>query len=477
MTTLRDYQAKAVADTVAHWRAGVRSVLIVAPTGAGKTVIAADMIRRLHGGGKRVLFVAHRRELVRQTIETLGRVVPIHDISGIGPGLTYSPMSPITVATIQSLLQRSGTVPVDAIVLDEAHHYVADDWSTLTAAYPDARILGVTATPERTDGRPLGDMFDQLVETVGYTRLIDDGHLVPCRVYQPAGALAGGSLAQSPVTAYQRHGGGGRAFCYVGSVGYAKALADEFTAAGIPASYITAGTSGADRDSRLSRFRDGALRVLVNVYTLTEGVDVPAASVCIIASTCSHVTGYLQRAGRVLRPHPGKTHGVLIDLVGASLMHGLPTEDRVYSLDGDGIRRLAPLPIKQCPMCGLSDAGVPRVCPSCGYEYPVSARPAPVIHDEELRAVYDGANTPKPAKRRELKRLLSIDRPRAVAAARLAYIDLFDEAPDLSRVDKKTKKKEYMELLNYARARRHNVGSAAWEYKRTFGVWPRRLRE
>ena len=459
---LRPYQSTAVAAVREAWRS-VRAVLLVAPTGSGKTVMFAHVIR-----DTRALVIVHRRELVTQA----ARAVPGSGI--IAPGYP-STASPVQVATVQTLLARGTRPPADVIVLDEAHHYAADDWRQLAAAYPAARVLGVTATPQRADGRPLGDVFERLIVAAQYPDLLRDGHLTACRVFQPREVAASG-LECHPVDAYERHAEASQAFVFCGTVAFAKQLADEFTARGTRAVCITAKTPKAERDYMLGRFAAGAVRVVTNVGTMTEGVDIPAARTVILASSIGHVGGYLQRVGRVLRPHPSKPDAIVIDLSGATLQHGMPTEARHYSLDGTAIARTSPTPLRVCRECGATVEAWIVKCPLCGYVHVPPPVAGPRIYDRELRMVFAGVDTAADAKQREYARLRAVATSRGWSVGWVVreYRKLFNEAPRLDDVTPDEKRAELARLRELAAAKGYKPGFAAVRYKEAFGVWPRR---
>ena len=466
----RHYQTTAVDSVFDHWNNGVRSVLVVAPTGAGKTVMIVMAIRRLRATKRRALVVVHRRELVTQASEKLREVFGSLDVGVIAPGHDYSPFAPIQVGTVQTLLAKKALPDVEVVVFDEAHHFLADDWGKLGEHYSKARCLGVTATPERSDGRALGDMFDQLVVTTSYSELIAEGFLVSCRVFRPPETL-GSDLAQHPLQAYQNYGEGSGGFIFASSVATANELAGDFRAAGVSAEAITAKTPPVDRAAIMRRLKSGETLIGSNVYTLTEGVDVPAARVCILARGCNHVSPFLQMVGRVLRPAPGKADAILLDLSGATLKHGLPTEARIYSLKGKGITRTAQDPLRNCPMCGATMLASVRACIACGFVPPVAARKMPKIHDVALQAVWDGANTPQPAKDRELDRLRlhASGGGYSVGWVVKEYRRLFDEPPQMTPDEQRS---ELRKLQALGAAKGYKRGFASSRFKEMFGGWP-----
>jgi superfamily II DNA or RNA helicase len=331
VTDLRPYQARAVEQIRAAWDAGAERVLCVAPTGSGKTVIGAAAT-----AGLDALWLAHRRELVAQ--------------------------APGRATTVQALLDGHRP-PAEVLVLDEAHHYAAGApaWLAVASSYP--RILGLTATPQRADGSALGDLFERLVVAAHYSELIAGGWLVRARVYRPPEELEG--LAQRPEAAWRQWAQGRRGFLFFSRVDDAREAADA-----LPEALAVWGEQAPEeRDAALAAFREGTVTALCNVAVLTEGVDVPEASACLLACGCDHAGSYLQRVGRVLRPAPGKTDAIVVDLPGVSHRWGLPDEDRMYSLEGRPIRaKLEPL--TTCQVCGSTYPSADGACPDCGWQRP-----------------------------------------------------------------------------------------------------------
>lgn len=452
MLKLRDYQEKAVAGVNLMWETGDRCVCLVAPTGSGKTVMGQALAAQF----AHPLWICHRRELVNQAQARLGPSVQ--------------------VVTVQKLL-RSGDRPTgDALILDECHHMVSEEWGKVAAHYDSQPVVGLTATPERSDGRPLGDMFSNMVVAATYSELIEAGHLVPARVFRPKESLPSGQLAKDPIDAYREHGNNGQGFLYVGRVPHAIEQAEIFNAAGIGTAAIVATTPKNERDEIFADFAAGGRQILSNVYTLTEGVDVPEASVCILARRCSHQSIFLQMAGRVLRPAPGKEVATVIDLSGITHIHGLPTEDRIYSLKGTAIRTKTQ-GVKDCPECGVVVLPHVLVCPECGYEWPPpDPEPEkPIFYDLELEEVYAGADTKRSAKQKEWSRLVNmcVNRDWGLYWALKEYRKLFPgERPQFTLEEKAY---EYKNLIRFAAKKGYKRGWASHRYKGTFGVWPRGL--
>jgi len=416
MKPLRPYQERAIADVQGAWETA-RSVCLVAPTGAGKTRMGEELVS---DPAARVVWVAHRRELIQQAADRLRERFGTSAVGVIMPGKYESPTARIQVATIQTLLARSKRPPATHLVLDEAHHYVATEWTQIAEGYQRAKVVGLTATPERGDGEPLGDVFERLVVAASYSELVADKFLVPARVHRPKVSL-GSDLAQDPLAAWLKCAEGSRTFVFCARVAIATDLAQRFRDAGVPAATVEANTPKAERDDILKRFRRGTLRVLTNVNALTEGVDVPEARTVVLARAFGHVGGYLQAVGRVLRAAEGKPDAILVDLTGCSIAHGLPTADRTYSLRGRAI--------------------------SGGVEVGGSARApfAQTVKGLELEMVARGA-------------LVDMDAPVLVAAR---------------PVDEAARRAEYVRLLSVAKKHRIRDGFAAAQFHEKFGEWPK----
>jgi superfamily II DNA or RNA helicase len=474
MQPLRDYQDRAIRGVCRSWESGKRRVLLCSPTGSGKTRMGEELVTLELQRGGRVLWVCHRIELVRQAADRL-RAAGMH-VGIVGPGEPWEPDAPVQVATIQSLAARGLFPAATLFVWDEAHHANAEEWAKVAGHYSGVRHAGLTATPERQDGKPLGDMFDDLVVAAQYSELLAAGHLVQCKVFQPP-EIFGNGLAQDPLVALQRYAPeGSRGFVFNASVALANETAEKFTAAGIATQPISFKTPGWQRAMFLEQFAQKKLAYLTNQNVLTEGVDVPDAQVCMLASACSHVSGFLQKVGRVLRPSKDKPHAIVIDLSGATLIHGMPTEDRIYSLEGKGIKRTSVAPMKSCPKCGATILAAYPVCPECSYEFPKKARSGPRIYDLALVEVYAGAETPEDAKRREYKRLRALQKSRGFSLYFVvkSYRDLFGEAPTIDDATDAERHEELKRLNALAASKGFKAGFAKVRYKQLFGQWPAR---
>lgn len=394
--TLRPYQDELIAGAREQIRLGKQSVLIVAPTGAGKTALAAFMLGTASGRGKRCWFMVHRRELVTQSSRTFDKVGIPHGIISAGFGQT--PKALVQIASVQTLARRLDSVPApDMIVWDECHHIASESWAAIFSRFPDAVHVGLTATPCRLDGRGLGDWFTTIVEGPTTAWLIEHGFLSPYKLFAPSTPDMAGvksragdwatadvadrmdkpSITGDAIQHYQKLCNGARAIVFAANIEHSQHVAAQFQAAGYPSAHLDGKTDRAVRDRLLSDFSLGKIRVISNVDLFGEGFDVPAIEAAILLRPTQSTGLYLQQVGRALRTSEGKTHAVILDHAGNALRHGLPDEIREWNLDAkpkSKRERDADIPkIKQCDQCFAVHEPAPS-CPNCGYEYPVQSR-------------------------------------------------------------------------------------------------------
>lgn len=388
VSTLRPLQVAALAKLRALFAAGCTRGLLVAPTGFGKTVMITEITKghlaRIADG--RALIVVHRRELVRQTVAKL-RASGLH-VGVVQADTETDESAPVIVASLATLIARGVRPKATLVLWDEAHHCPAVSFQKVFVSYADALHIGVTATPQRSDGKPLGDMFEALIEAATIRQLTAEGWLVPSEILAPADVRA--DLSMHPVAAYQKHTPGRAAVVFASSVAHARQLADEFNAAGIRAACVDGETDDEIRDGVLARFEAGELDVISNCFVLTEGWDCPRADVCILARAPENVGTFLQMVGRVLRPAPDKRIATVIDLRGAVHLHGLPDEERAWSLDGPACRRTEAITaLRRCTEC-LAIFRPQVACPRCGARHEVIEKiPRVLKRAEKLERLND----------------------------------------------------------------------------------------
>lgn len=359
----RPYQRTAVQQVLDLHRKGRLELLLHLPTGSGKTVIAALLLETLLprlGAQSKVLFIAHRKELLDQTAATLAQQMPDVQVSIEQGKRTASLDAQIIIASIQSLVRRKDAYPADqfsVIICDECHRALAPSWQDVINHFHDRRtgstlLLGMTATPRRTDGRSAGALFDTVAYAISKPELQDLGYLVPVqywsvrtdlhldRVKMSGGDFQVASLSAIMNTdtvrglalrAWQEKARGKKTLGFCASVAHAHQMAEDFTVAGYRAAVIDGRTR--NRDEILETFRAGGLDVLFNYGVLTEGFDDPAIECLLMTRPTTSPLVYDQCMGRGLRPHPGKRFCTVIDIVdrtthqlqyGASELAGLP---------------------------------------------------------------------------------------------------------------------------------------------------------
>ncbi len=416
--SLRPFQATGVAEIRGSYMAGHRRVLFVLPTGGGKTYTFVHIAERAAIRGNRVCILVHRQELVDQTSHSLHAIGCNHGI--IASGYRQDLRQGVQVASVQTLARRLHTIPADffqLLIVDEAHHAVAGTWAKVLAAMPQAHILGVTATPERLDGRGLDDQFDVLILGPDAAWLTEQGYLVPARVFAPQGLdlsgvkrfdtkkgkndseviLRQGQAMGDAVTHYRRtiepeHNGTAIAFCV--SVAHADAMAQAFRAQGVAAAMLDGTMDRGHRRRLINDLGAGVLKVLTSCDIVSEGTDIPSVTGAILLRPTDSLGLHLQQVGRVLRPCPGKSHAIVNDHVGNTLRHGLPTDPQPWTLEGRTKRgkRAASdaLPIRVCPTCFITLPSAVLTCPDCGHTIESARRELVTVEGtlEELPASF-----------------------------------------------------------------------------------------
>ena len=402
---LRDYQQRGVEQIRAAFQTGFRAPLYQCPTGGGKTHDFTYIT--YHGAklGTRICIVVHRRELWKQASKSLEEYGVPHGI--IAPGHPRTEHI-VQVASIQTLVRRKG-YDFDLLILDEAHHAVSETYSTLFSQYPNAAILGVTATPCRMSGRGLGTVFDHLIVGPSVRELVDSGYLARPKVYAPSNIdvsklkSTGGdynkeelaalidkrSITGCAVEHYKRLADGLPTIVFCASVEHAEHVAEDFRAAGYRFESVDGSMPTELRDSRIAGLANGRLNGITSCELISEGLNVPGVACAILLRPTKSLTVYLQQVGRALRPYPGKTCAIILDHVGNVFRHGVPDADREWSLE-EGIKKRTGLvddvPTRQCDVC-FAVHPLARKCPECGYIYPVATVAPPKTVEGELKLV------------------------------------------------------------------------------------------
>ena len=359
MTELRSYQNDVLAEVDQVVGTGKRHIIVVAPTGAGKTIVASAIIEAAQSNSQHVLVLAHTREIIKQTSAKLFDNGIDHGI--IQAGFMSRPDEPVQIASVQTLWTRAMRTnrmelpAADLLMIDEAHHCPASTYRKIIDAYPQAVLIGLSATPCSGDGRGLGGIFDVIVECPQVAELIEQKYLVRTRVFAPVepdlkgvetrvGDYVESQLAERMdrtnlvgdiVSHWHRYGEMRKTVCFAVNVQHSLHIRDEFIKSGVRAAHVDGSMPKPERDAVLARLASGDVDIITNCMVLTEGWDMPEVSCCILARPTRKMGLYRQMVGRVLRPAPGKVNAVVLDHSGAVFRHGF-VEDRVdWTLDPD----------------------------------------------------------------------------------------------------------------------------------------------
>jgi superfamily II DNA or RNA helicase len=372
-----------------------RRVLLQAPTGSGKTVLASFITAETFSRGQSTYFNCHRAELLRGTSNTFRKYdIPHGFIASDYPASSAL----VNVCSIDTLKNRLAVTPEPRVCLwDEAHHLGAAGWTAIMEAWPNALHIGLSATPWRLDGSGLNDQFDELVPGPSTAWLIEQGHLSEYEMFAPtAPNMKGAKRARGDFAAkdasermeipkrtgdiikhWRLHAEGKRTIGFAVNRADSMMIVDRFNAAGIPAAHLDGTTPKGERKRIIEAFVAGAILVLFNVALFDEGFDLAAiAGVedltidCLIdAAPTMSLSRVLQRWGRVLRrkPYPA----IILDHAGNSARHGFPDDERVWSLEGREKGTAAndngPPPPITCTGCFRQiKRPLPECCPSCG---------------------------------------------------------------------------------------------------------------
>ena len=392
---LREYQVKTISKTANSLRKGKQSPLLVLPTGAGKTVIFSEISKRAVQKNNNVLILVHRRELIKQASKKLADIKVPHGIIAAG----FKPSThQIQVASVQTIVRRlkSTSFKPALIIIDEAHHSVAGSWKKVLDHFPNAKRIGVTATPCRLSGEGLREMFDDLILGPTVKKLVKAGFLSPHKVFgapqkinfkkvkMRGGDYATDQLAEEMLKAditgdavkqYQKHANNLPAIAFCVNVEHAESVKTKFNNSGIAADIITGSMNTDDRDQVINGLSTGKIQVLVSIEVVSEGFDLSSVSCAILLRKTASLGLYLQQVGRVLRPQENKT-AIVLDHVGNTITHGFIDDPKNWSLDAPKKSRKnqekAPA-VQTCKQCFATYSPQPT-CPECGYFAPIKTR-------------------------------------------------------------------------------------------------------
>lgn len=437
LPTLRPYQEKLVAETYSQWDKGVQFVAMVSSTGSGKSMTLTAIVAKERDRGQYVLVLAHRRELITQLSDTMGRMEIRHQVIAANKvvrfaakqsmenhGVNYvDPNARVMVASVQSMreakiadLAKLGNKLT--VVQDEFHHATkkSKTWGGVLTPLLNAgaRGLGPTATPCRADGQGLSrgtdGYADVIVEGPSMRWLIDNGYLSQYKIYCPPTDLRLDNVETSKTTGdykekelkaeigrshivgdivshYLKICPGKRGITFTVGVDTAEEVAEEYRKRGVPAVALSGRNADEERVQAIRDLKSGKILQIVNDSLIGEGVDIPAVEVVSFARPTQSYALYAQMFGRALRPFEGKSHAIIIDAVSNVMRHGLPDAPREWSLDRRERRtgKSEPSTVRVCTACAAVYERFLDACPDCGEPVPKPAdRSGPVQVDGDL---------------------------------------------------------------------------------------------
>jgi len=411
MISLYPFQDKLVNQLRGAIRKGHKRILLVSPTGSGKTVMFAYLVSRMASKGVRSNIMVHRQELLEQVGATLDNFNAEH--SYIAASEDYDPEPLTHVSSVFSLVRRLKKTPVPKYAInDEAHHCIdgstwancLDHWQQIN---PGLITIGVTATPTRLSGEGLGKRFDTMIVGPGVGELIADGYLSRYKIFAPPQQLdtsslhmRGGDYAKDEVEGlvnkpsitgnavahYRKYLNGAPAVAFCVSRKHAHQVAEDFQAAGFRSACIDGTMKKQDRKQMVTDFGNGQLNVMTSCQLINEGFDCPGMFGAILLSPTESEAKCLQEYGRTLRKYPGKEFAYILDHVGNSARHGLPCDLREWSLTSEARvkRKRDPddIAIRQCPACGAVSGAAAVKCGECGTVFEVKPRTIKEVEGE-----------------------------------------------------------------------------------------------
>lgn len=416
---LRDYQDLGLTKIRQSFIQGFRRVILVAPTGAGKTVIAGEVIAGASAKQKKVMFLAGGKELVDQCSAKVDELGIDHGIIQ-GTHWRQNYALPVQVGSIQTVVNRQGIQDPDIIIVDECHHAVAGSWQKCIDRWPKALFLGLTATPYRLDNKGLGHIFETIIPLTTTANLIERGYLCPPVIYAPSqpdlSECGNGreynkgqlniecdkpELVGDIVKHWLQYSAGRQTLVFAVSVEHSKHIRDEFRRAGISAEHVDGTYSKSDREREFDNFKNRGTMVLCNVGIATEGYDNPEVSCVILARPTKSRCLWRQMIGRGLRTADwiGKLDCTVMDHANLTRQHGFIEDIDHYDLTGLNAAKHRPgtmsgPSVRVCPECFSALRGGIFECPYCDYIFPKAKMELPKIKAGNLMLAEHGMYVP-----------------------------------------------------------------------------------
>lgn len=403
MIKLRPYQQQLIDNIRASIKSGHKNVCAVLGCGGGKSVIQGNIARMATAQKNQVLFLVHRKELCRQIEQTF---------IDCGVDLMYC-----DIGMVQTVCRRLGKISEPRLIItDECHHCLSTSYRNIYAYYPQATLLGFTATPARMNEGGLGAVFDDLIMSVSTSWLIENHYLAPYKYYgveladtsrlhtkngdfdkrEVEALMNKSAIFGSAVENWLKLANGKKTIVYCSSIATSEATAEAFRAAGIVAAHLDGTTPQNIRTATVQAFRNGEITVLCNVDLFGEGFDVPDCEAVVLLRPTKSLTLHIQQSMRSMRYSPANPDKValILDHVGNFTRHGLPDDEREWTLEAKEKKKKQEILVKQCPNCFAVVKNTAKECSSCGYEFKAQERAEQeviedVILQEILRRPYD----------------------------------------------------------------------------------------
>lgn len=372
MLELRDYQVGAVEKLSQMIKESQRKIILICPTGSGKTVIASEIIRRMKEKGKKCLMLVHRDHLIEQSYEKFKAVGANITVCKSGDKRITENWD-VMLATIQTLRNREPP-NVDCVLVDECHLSAANTWVTTLNGF-NCPIIGLTATPFRLDGRSLGAIYTSQYVASTINDLMDKGMLCPLEWYVPT--VQPGKYIDA-YDAWLKYANGKKTIIFANDVQHSKLIEQKF---GGLARHIDAKTKKSELKKILSDFRNGHILVITNFNMVTEGYDVEDCECIILSGKTSSLALFLQKLGRGMRPHKGKNSCIILDLAGNLLEHGHPHDiDMSKSIIPANSKsyKTKSVNVTICKECFIATSKYP--CHNCGFVLPLKT-----IQEEKIK--------------------------------------------------------------------------------------------
>jgi len=515
-----DYQTTGYAAIREEACKGHRRVVAVGPTAMGKTYVACMFMEACIAKGKKTIFVVHRREIVDQAARACREHnIPCGVIMGNSSMKDREAQAQIcSVMTLTAkrkcpdckghpelvvacpTCNKTGRVlsrklpEADLIILDEVHRGPSPSYMWLLEQYPKAIVLGLTATPARTDGKGLDEIFTSMVIIAEMQELIDKKRLLPLRYYAPHrpnlkgvkisrgdydakslnDATSGDATRIGSIVDKWKELAEDRTTLFFGvSVEDSMNVASEFNKAGIPAAHVDANTPDMERSALFNQISNGEIKVLCNVDIATEGVDIPSLGCVILGRPTKSITVFLQAVGRAMRIFPGQEYAVVLDHAGCVYEHGLPSDPRQWSLHAPPKKRNTDAPVMMCPNCGAIRSITQLSCPSCGTKRDLEDGRGVVEVDGDLTLYQDDPN----AERCDCGGIIMTSplrqtRFQVQKKCRRCRVARYSPAPQAQVASDRERLYEWQRLEKVRIAKGFRLGWSETCYQKTFGVPP-----